>query len=41
MRFEILGELTDVETFATGPESAKSLVCGESMDAAVGENARE
>jgi hypothetical protein len=40
MRFEILGEISGIETFATGPAFARSPGCGVSMDAAAGANAK-
>ena len=40
MSFGILGDISDVATFAMGLESAKSLDCEGCMDAAVGANAR-
>jgi hypothetical protein len=40
MRFEIFGEISDIETFATGPAFARSRDFNESMDAAARANAR-
>ena len=40
MRFEIFGEISGIETFATGPAFARSRGYGASMDAAVGANAK-
>jgi len=40
MRFEILGEISDIETFATGPSIRELPVCEGSMDVADGANAK-
>ncbi|MDH2354918.1 hypothetical protein QCM80_30260 [Bradyrhizobium sp. SSUT112] len=40
MHFEILGEITEVETFASGSGIARSPGCGESMGGGAGESAR-
>jgi hypothetical protein len=40
MHFEIVGEIADVETIATGSGSAKSPARANAMAAAVGENER-
>ena len=41
MYFEILGDISEVETFATGSGTVKLPDCEESMDAVAGANARE
>jgi hypothetical protein len=40
MRFEILGEISGIETFATDPAFARSRDCEGFMDAAAGANAK-
>ena len=40
MRFEILGEIADIETLQQGPEFAKSTGCAKSTDPAAGASAR-
>jgi hypothetical protein len=41
MRFDILGEISEVETIAAGSEFEKSLVYGELMDGVAGASGRD